>query len=190
MNSNQLSTQRRRSERISKSLPLIVRGIDLLGQPFEERTSTVTLNLHGCRYASKHHLPKNTWVTLEQPQDGQHRNLRARVAWIQRPHSVREFFQIAVELESPANIWSLDSPPTDWAIVETSISSPPGSWTPQSVATAEGFEASTTSETIESSMERMAADMTNLPSDFVSYPQLGVCTRTGIHCGGAESSSA
>ena len=32
-------SQRRRSERISQPFPLVVRGIDLLGQPFEERTS-------------------------------------------------------------------------------------------------------------------------------------------------------
>ena len=108
------NTQRRRSERISKSVPLIVRGIDLLGQPFEERTSTLALNLHGCRYSSKHHLPKNTWVTLEMPQMGQRRNVRARVAWIQRPHSVREFFQIAVELENAGNIWGIETAPTDW----------------------------------------------------------------------------
>jgi len=113
--------QRRRSERISKSLPLIVRGIDLLGQPFEERTSTVTLNLHGCRYVSKHHLPKNTWVTLEVPQEPRRRHVRARVAWIQRPHSVREFFQIAVELESPANIWNITPPPISWESSETPV---------------------------------------------------------------------
>jgi hypothetical protein len=114
MDSNQPSTQRRRSERLSESVPVIVRGIDLLGQPFQERTSTLALNLHGCRYSSKHHLPRNTWVTLEVPQGGQLRNVRARVAWIQRPHSVREFFQIGVELESPANVWGMDPAPESW----------------------------------------------------------------------------
>jgi len=113
--------QRRRSERISKSLPLTVRGIDLLGQPFEERTSTVALNLHGCRYVSKHHLPKNTWVTLEVPQESRRHHVRARVAWIQRPHSVREFFQIAVELETPANIWNVTDPPTSWEFSQTPV---------------------------------------------------------------------
>jgi hypothetical protein len=97
-----------------------VHGFDLLGQPFEERTSTIALNLQGCRYASKHHLPKNTWITLELPEDPEHRSTRARVAWIQRPHSVREFFQIAVELERPANIWNIDSPPADWQLEDTS----------------------------------------------------------------------
>src|SRR5579863_9118596 len=100
--------QRRRSERVSKALPVVVRGIDLLGQPFEEKTSTLSFNLHGCRYSSRHHLPKNTWVTLEVPQNSGGRHVRARVAWIQRPHSTREYFQVAVELESPANIWEMD----------------------------------------------------------------------------------
>ena len=108
VDSTQPNTERRRSERVSDSLPLIVRGIDLLGQPFEERTTTLAFNLHGCRYASKHHLPKNTWVTLELPQSPERRNVRARVSWIQRPHSVREFFQIAAELERPANLWGLE----------------------------------------------------------------------------------
>ena len=117
--SNHPSTQRRRSERVSKAVVLVVRGTDLLGQPFEERTSTIALNLHGCRYASKHHLPKNTWVTLELPQEAERGSVRARVAWIQRPHSVREFFQIAVELEGPMNIWNIDSPPADWQLAES-----------------------------------------------------------------------
>ncbi len=108
------STQRRRSERVSASVPLIVRGIDLLGQPFEENTSTTAVNLHGCRYASKHHLPKNTWVTLELTRGPERRNVRARVAWIQRPHSIRESFQVALELESPGNLWGVE-PAADWA---------------------------------------------------------------------------
>jgi hypothetical protein len=115
VDSPQPSTERRRSERVSESLPFIVRGIDLLGQPFEERTSTLAFNLHGCRYTSKHHLPKNTWVTLELPLSSRRRNVRARVAWIQRPHSIREFFQVAVELETPSDLWALASPPPGWA---------------------------------------------------------------------------
>ena len=137
---NQSSTERRRSERVSESLPLIVRGIDLLGQPFEEHTTTLAFNLHGCRYTSKHHLPRNTWVTLDLPagvaqnvaqanaatnanadSTGNSRpTLRARVAWVQRPHSIRDFFQIAVELESPANIWGTDT--AEWNSAAAAIS--------------------------------------------------------------------
>jgi len=146
MDSNHPSTQRRRSERISESIPVIVRGIDLLGQPFEERTSTLALNLHGCRYSSKHHLPRNTWITLQIPRGGETRNVRARVAWIQRPHSVREFFQIAVELESPANVWGVESTPDSW----------------QNAATLPGQENPWATK------EPIMSDMTNPASDFES----------------------
>jgi hypothetical protein len=115
--SSQPGEQRRRSTRLIETITLTVRGVDLLGQPFEERTSTLVLNFHGCRYPSKHHLPKNTWLTLEIPGESagrERRCLRARVAWIQRPRSVRELFQIGVELESPGNVWGIDFPPDDW----------------------------------------------------------------------------
>ena len=119
-NSNQTRMERRRSDRLFESVPLIVRGIDLLGQPFEERTGTLAFNLHGCRYSSKHHLPRNTWITLELPQAPQRPNVRARVAWVQRPHSIRDFFQIAVELEGPANIWGIEVLPAGWATDQSS----------------------------------------------------------------------
>jgi hypothetical protein len=113
--------QRRRSTRITRTVPVTIRGIDLLSQPFEERTTTLSFNTFGCRYPSRHHLPKNTWVTLEIPssenEEGRHR-VRARVVWIQKPRSMRELFQVSVELESPGNIWSLQLPPEDWAITE------------------------------------------------------------------------
>src|SRR5579859_7887595 len=98
-------------------LPLIVRGMDLLGQPFEERTATQTLSFHGCRYSSKHHLPKNTWITLEVPSGHRQKEphcVRARVTWIQRPRTLRELFQVAVELEAGSNIWGVAFPPEDW----------------------------------------------------------------------------
>lgn len=114
------AVQRRRSTRIVRAIPVTVRGVDLLSQPFEERTSTVSFNTHGCKYPSKHHLPKNSWVTIEVPGregvEGRQR-VRARVVWIQKPRSVRELFQVAGQLESPGNIWSLEAPPGDWVNV-------------------------------------------------------------------------
>lgn len=112
--SSHTGIERRRSERVMQSLPVIIRGIDPLGQPFEERSSTLDLNLHGCRYASKYHLPRNSWVTLEIVHGAERDNVRARVAWVQRPRSVRELFQIAVELESAGNFWVIETTPVDW----------------------------------------------------------------------------
>jgi hypothetical protein len=165
VDSTQPSTERRRSERVSDSLPLIVRGIDLLGQPFEERTTTLAFNLHGCRYASKHHLPKNTWVTLELPQSAERRNVRARVAWIQRPHSVREFFQIAAELESPANLWGLESPPQSWTLVAASLDSRTIFAAETELLPAEASE-STVPKTLAAFMGKLMSDMKNASSEM------------------------
>lgn len=111
-----LGEQRRRSTRLEQASPVIIRGVDLLGQPFEERTSAQNLSFHGCRYASKHHLPRNTWITLEVPSGdsrGDAACVRARVAWIQRPQTLRDLFQVGVELEKGKNVWGV-APPSDW----------------------------------------------------------------------------
>jgi hypothetical protein len=109
--------RKRRSTRIMQAVPLAVTGVDALGRPFTERTSTLIINCHGCRYQSKHYVLKNMWVTLEvpHPDSGQPpRAERGRVAWIQRPRTVRQLFQVALELEVPGNTWGIAFPPPDW----------------------------------------------------------------------------
>jgi hypothetical protein len=109
--------RKRRSTRIMQAVPLAVTGVDALGRPFTERTSTLIINCHGCRYQSKHYVLKNMWVTLEVPnaEAGQApRAVRGRVAWIQRPRTVRQLFQVALELETPGNTWGIAFPPPDW----------------------------------------------------------------------------
>src|SRR5216684_5230125 len=109
--------RQRRSTRIVQAVPLAVTGVDALGRPFVERTSSLIINCHGCRYQSKHYVLKNMWVTMEipHPETGQPpRNVRGRVAWIQRPRTVRQLFQVALELEIPGNVWGIAFPPEDW----------------------------------------------------------------------------
>lgn len=94
-----------------------------MGQPFEERTAAQNLSFHGCLYASKHHLPKNTWITLEVPSGelrGDAMCVRARVAWIERPRTLRDLFQVGVELEKGTNMWGVSFPPSDWGGTEPS----------------------------------------------------------------------
>src|SRR5262252_1462095 len=110
--------RKRRSSRIVQAVPLVVKGVDALGRPFVERTSSLIINCHGCRYQSKHYVLKNMWVTLEipHPETGQPaRQVRGRVAWIQRPRTVRQLFQVALERELPGNVWGIGFPPEDWA---------------------------------------------------------------------------
>src|SRR5712672_4793432 len=109
--------RKRRSTRIVQAVPLSVAGVDALGRPFNERTSTLIINCHGCRYQSKHYVLKNMWVSLEvpHPETGQPpRTVRGRVAWIQRPRTVRQLFQVALELELAGNAWGIAFPPEDW----------------------------------------------------------------------------
>src|SRR5712692_53309 len=109
--------RKRRSTRIVQAVPLQVTGVDALGRPFVERTSSLILNCHGCRYQSKHYVLKNMWVRLEIPHpeaDQAPREVRGRVAWIQRPRTVRQLFQVALELEVPGNVWGIGFPPEDW----------------------------------------------------------------------------
>jgi hypothetical protein len=120
--------RKRRSTRIVQAVPLVVTGVDALGRPFVERTSSLILSCHGCRYQSKHYVLKNMWVTLEipHPETGQPpRSVRGRVAWIQRPRTVRQLFQVALELEVYGNVWGIAFPPEDWFAFPEGVEAPP-----------------------------------------------------------------
>jgi len=117
MTNTSTELRKRRSTRIVQAVPLVVTGVDALGRPFVERTSSLIINCHGCRFQSKHYVLKNMWVKLEipHPESGQvPRAVRGRVAWIQRPRTVRQLFQVALELEIPGNVWGIAFPPEDW----------------------------------------------------------------------------
>ena len=115
---NIVPAESRRSTRIEKSLPLIVLGRNRMGEPFMERTVSVTLNMHGCRYPSRHDYGVGTWVTLQlvglNSSEEKPATVRAMVRSIHPPGSLRELPQVGVELETPANVWGIAPPPADW----------------------------------------------------------------------------
>ena len=112
-----MKEESRRSTRIERSVPLIVFGQTQLGEPFVERTVSTSVNLHGCRYPSRHDYGVGTWVTLQvvglnvEPAPPA---IRARVRSIHASQSTRELQQVGVELETPANVWGIVTPPPDW----------------------------------------------------------------------------
>jgi len=115
--SNDPGTQKRRTTRIVQAVPITVTGVDALGQPFMERTTTVMVNCHGCKYQSKHYVPKNSIVKLDIPRPHplpSATGVAGRVVWVQRPRTVRELFQIGLEFEVPGNVWGIAFPPEDW----------------------------------------------------------------------------
>src|SRR5713226_2233242 len=107
----------RRSTRIVRAVPMRVTGLDLLGQPFWERTATLVVNSHGCQFPSKQKLKKDSWVSLRVTDHQANRllhSVQARVVCVQPPEARQGFFHIAVELEVPGNVWGVTLPPGDW----------------------------------------------------------------------------
>ncbi len=106
----------RRSSRVERPVPLLVMGTNRRGESFQERTSAVSVNLHGCRYSSRHDYAPEGWVTLQVTGTegaGSHA-VRARVRSVLAPQSYRELCQVGVELETPGNVWGIPAPPEDW----------------------------------------------------------------------------
>jgi len=107
----------RRSTRINSPVRLVIEAKNKIGQPFQEKTSVVSLNLHGCRYRSRHDYSIGMWVTLrltEPRGEAESAVLRAQVRSVRAPKNPNELYQIGVELESPANVWGIPAPPSDW----------------------------------------------------------------------------
>jgi hypothetical protein len=107
----------RRSTRVEHAIPLKVEGVDSFRGPYSEEVSTVAISCHGFKYLSKHQVLTNALVVLQlknpKPNSASI-SARGRVKWVDRPKDPSGFFQTAVELESPGNIWGIDSPPQDW----------------------------------------------------------------------------
>jgi hypothetical protein len=107
----------RRSTRIERPVPLLISGHDGLGQEFLERTSAVSLNMHGCRYPSRHDTHVGSWITLqigEAPLGEIVTTVKAQVRSVQIPRNPRDLYHVGVELEKPANVWRIPAPPPDW----------------------------------------------------------------------------
>jgi hypothetical protein len=108
---------KRRSTRLTLALPIKVKGVDALHDPFTEQTRTVMVSCHGCKYLSRHYVTKGTEVHLEIPRGNPNRPPRevtAKVIWVQRPSHTREMLHIGLNLDVPGNVWDIPMPPGDW----------------------------------------------------------------------------
>lgn len=108
---------KRRSTRVVQAMPVKVHGVDALSEPFTERTTTVMVSCHGCKYQSRHYVPKGSIVTVEIPRrspSAPARIVAGNVIWVQRPSHARELLHIGLEFEVPGNVWDIPSAPDDW----------------------------------------------------------------------------
>ena len=108
---------KRRSTRLTLALPIKVKGVDALHDPFTEQTRTVMVSCHGCKYVSRHYVTKGSEVHLEIPRGNPNRpprDVTAKVIWVQRPSHTREMLHIGLNLDVPGNVWDIPMPPDDW----------------------------------------------------------------------------
>jgi hypothetical protein len=106
----------RRTSRIERSVPLLILGTNRRGEAFQEKTYAIAVNLHGCRYVSRHEYAPASWITLQVTgaDGGNSTVVRARVRSVVSARTPRELFQVGVELETPGNVWGISSVPLDW----------------------------------------------------------------------------
>jgi hypothetical protein len=108
---------KRRSTRVVQAMPIKVHGVDALSEPFTERTSTVMVSCHGCKFQSRHYVPKGSIVTVEIPRRNPNapaRIVAGSVIWVQRPSHARELLHIGLEFEVAGNVWDISDAPDDW----------------------------------------------------------------------------
>lgn len=90
-----------------------------------ERTVSVTLNMHGCQFLSRHDYDIGAWVTLQlvglNSSEEKPATVRAMVRSVHPPGSLRELQQVGVELETAANVWGIAPPPVDWVSVQQPV---------------------------------------------------------------------
>ncbi len=108
----------RRSTRLERSIAITISGLDASSNPYHEEVSTLTINCHGCGFLSRNRLRPGDMMILEiatlVPGATKFPTL-ARVRSAKPSLEARSFFETGVELELPRNIWSVASPPSDWA---------------------------------------------------------------------------
>lgn len=109
-------TNRRRSTRVEFVTRVILSGHDATGQSFREETETTTVNLHGARIRTTHKILIGMQVTIVNPQNGQAE--KAVCVRVEEDDAAR---YVAVQLVRPGNIWGLEKPPADWALVAANV---------------------------------------------------------------------
>ena len=94
----------RRTSRVERRVPLLIFGTDRRGESFQEKTYAIAVNLHGCRYHSRHDYATASWVALQVTgTDGVNSPVvRARVRSVISARTPRELFQVCLLYTSDA----------------------------------------------------------------------------------------
>ena len=99
-------TPARRTQRVQISMPVLVRG-----KGFQEVTSTVAVNAHGCLVLLKATVSRDQQVSLINPKTAE--ELPGKVVSFGKP--VDGKIPVGVEFSEPSPLfWQINFPPDDW----------------------------------------------------------------------------
>ena len=104
--------ERRRSTRLTVTIPITLRGKEAGGREFRERTRAVTLNNHGARIITVHELLPGSELTIENPSAGL--AVPGILVWSSERRTPRDPFEVGIELVKPGNVWGIEFPPENW----------------------------------------------------------------------------
>ncbi len=105
------SSQRRRSGRLSRQLPVVLSGVDRDGFNFGEETETVSISKHGASVRTAYPLRLGQEVSVRTK--GTQRVGQFVVVWVGQPGTSGEG-QAGLEWVEVRRFWGIEFPPEDW----------------------------------------------------------------------------
>ena len=111
----------RRTQRVQIAMPVLVRGAR-----FEEATSTVAVNAHGCLVMLKAPVSRDDEVSLINPKTAE--ELPSKIVSLGKPEDGK--IPVGIEFAEPSPLfWQINFPPDDW--LTSSERKRPGTSTPK-----------------------------------------------------------
>jgi len=96
----------RRTQRVQIAMPVLVRGSN-----FEEATTTVAVNAHGCLIMLKTPVARDDRISLINPKTAE--ELPSRVVSLGKPEDGK--IPVGIEFAEPSPLfWQINFPPDDW----------------------------------------------------------------------------
>ncbi|HWF13667.1 MAG TPA: hypothetical protein VG272_08030 [Candidatus Acidoferrales bacterium] len=109
---NEITTTRRRSQRLFLRVPVMVEGSEPNKPPFREETYTVVLNAHGTLLEMRAAIETGRTVTLKNLRTNE--QIECTVKLVTPSDGGK--FNVALEFRKPnASFWQISFPPEDWA---------------------------------------------------------------------------
>ncbi|MDE3168597.1 MAG: PilZ domain-containing protein [Acidobacteriota bacterium] len=102
--------ERRRSHRVHIAMPVLIRG-KRAGQPFEEKTHTISVNAHGCMVRLSTPVTRAQEISIVNTKTAE--ELPCIVSFIGQRDGGR--LEVGVEFAEPSPVfWRIAFPPEDW----------------------------------------------------------------------------